>query len=115
MKSSDALRESMHKAQFSRASKYDSQWLIDNVMGPHVLWLAEWACQVVPLHEGMRILDLGCGKTASSIFLAKEFGVTVWAVDLWIKPTDNWARIEAAGLTDRVLPLHAEAHALTPG
>jgi cyclopropane fatty-acyl-phospholipid synthase-like methyltransferase len=60
----------------------------------------------------MRILDLGCGKAASSIFLAKEFGVSVSAVDLWVKPTDNWRRIEAAGMADRILPLQAEAHAL---
>jgi SAM-dependent methyltransferase len=81
-------------------------------MGPNVLWLAEWASQAVPLQRGMRVLDLGCGKAASSIFLAKEFDVLVWAADLWIKPTDNWRRIEAAGLTDRVLPFYAEAHAL---
>jgi cyclopropane fatty-acyl-phospholipid synthase-like methyltransferase len=77
--------------------------MLDTNMGPNVPWLAEWASQVVPLHEGARVLDLGCGKAASSIFLAKEFGVTVWAVDLWIKPTDNWERIEAADVSDRVL------------
>jgi cyclopropane fatty-acyl-phospholipid synthase-like methyltransferase len=122
MNSSDALRESMQisaelrsrlaKPAFPRSSTYDAKWMLDTNMGPNVLWLAEWASQVVPLHEGMRVLDLGCGKATSSIFLAKEFGATVWAVDLWIKPTDNWERIKAADVTDRVLPLHAEAHAL---
>jgi SAM-dependent methyltransferase len=100
------------KPAFPRASTYDAEWQLATMMGPNVLWLAEWASQVVPLHRGKRILDLGCGKAASSIFLAKEFGVAVAAVDLWIKPTDNWRRIEAAGMADRVLPLHAEAHAL---
>jgi cyclopropane fatty-acyl-phospholipid synthase-like methyltransferase len=100
------------KPAFPRASTYDVEWLFDTLMGPNVLWLAEWASQAVPLHRGMRILDLGCRKAASSIFLAKEFDVTVWAVDLWIKPTDNWRRIEAAGLMDRVLPVHGEAHSL---
>jgi cyclopropane fatty-acyl-phospholipid synthase-like methyltransferase len=100
------------KPAFPRASTYDLEWLFDTMMGPNVLWLAEWASQAVPLRKAMRILDLGCGKAASSIFLAKEFDVTVWAADLWIGPTDNWRRIEAAGLTDRVLPVHAEAHAL---
>ena len=32
----------------------------------------------------MKILDLGCGKGLTSIFLAKEFGVQVYATDLWI-------------------------------
>jgi len=60
----------------------------------------------------MRILDLGCGKAASSIFLAKEFDVTVWAADLWIKPDRKLAADRSAGLSDRVLPLRAEAHTL---
>ena len=112
MNISNELRSRLVKPAFPRASTYDAEWLFDTMMGPNVLWLAEWASQVVPLHPGMRILDLGCGKAASSIFLAKEFDVTVWAADLWIKPTENWRRIAAAGLTDRVLPIHAEAHAL---
>jgi SAM-dependent methyltransferase len=82
------------------------------MMGPNVLWLAEWASRDIGFQRGMRVLDLGCGKAASSIFIAKEFGATVWAADLWINPTENWTRIEAAGLADRVFPLQAEAHAL---
>ena len=82
------------------------------MMGPNVLWLAEWASQAVALRPGMRVLDLGCGKAASAIFIAKEFGATVWAADLWVPPTENWARIGAAGLADCVFPVHAEAHAL---
>jgi cyclopropane fatty-acyl-phospholipid synthase-like methyltransferase len=60
----------------------------------------------------MRVLDLGCGRAMSSIFLAREFGVQVWATDLWIKPTDNLRRIAEAGLADRVFPIHAEARNL---
>jgi cyclopropane fatty-acyl-phospholipid synthase-like methyltransferase len=60
----------------------------------------------------MRILDLGCGRALSSIFFAREFGAQVWAADLWIKPTENWRRIEEAGLSDQVFPLHVEAHQL---
>jgi hypothetical protein len=46
------------------------------------------------------------------VFLAKEYGVTVFANDLWISATDNLKRFEAAGVSDRVFPIHAEAHAL---
>jgi SAM-dependent methyltransferase len=60
----------------------------------------------------MRVLDLGCGAAISSIFLAREFGVEVWAADLWIEPTQNARRIEEAGVQDRVFPIEAEAHAL---
>jgi len=97
---------------YPRASAYDQQWVLVNSMGPHPLWLLEALTQVLPLRHGMRVLDLGCGRALTSIFLAREFGVRVTAADLWIKPTDNWARIREAGCEDLVTPLHAEAHDL---
>jgi hypothetical protein len=75
------------KPAFPRASTYDAEWLLDTWMGPNVLWLTEWASQGVPLRRGLRILDLGCGKAASSIFLAKEFDATVWATYGSSRPT----------------------------
>jgi cyclopropane fatty-acyl-phospholipid synthase-like methyltransferase len=60
----------------------------------------------------MRVLDLGCGKAKSSIFLAREFGVEVWATDLWIAASENWRRVRDAGLESRVFPLHADARGL---
>ena len=81
-------------------------------MGPNPLWLAESLLEVMRLPTGARVLDLGCGKALSSMFVAQEAGVQVWADDLWIKATDNLARIEAAGLADQVFPIDAEAHAL---
>ncbi|HEY0746084.1 MAG TPA: methyltransferase domain-containing protein [Steroidobacteraceae bacterium] len=107
-----ALNERLSNPHFPRSSNYDPQWLIDNAMGPHVLWLAESLSQSLQLKAGMRILDLGCGRAISSIFLAKEFGVTVVAADLWIKPHENFERIEQAGLSASVFPISVEAHAL---
>jgi SAM-dependent methyltransferase len=109
---SSALRELIFKPDFPRASTYDPQWLMDNVMGPHVLWLAEWLTQRLELKAGMRVLDLGCGKATSSMFLAKEFGLEVWAADLWIKPKENSERIERANMSAHVFPIFAEAHDL---
>jgi SAM-dependent methyltransferase len=99
-------------AQYPRSASYDPTWVMDNLMGPNVLWLAEALTQVMDLKPGMRVLDLGCGKAISSIFLAKEFGLQVWATDLWIKATDNWQRICEAGVEESVFPIYAEAHAL---
>ncbi len=81
-------------------------------MGPHPLWITESLTQVLMLKKGMRILDLGCGMAMSSIFLAREFGVEVWANDLWISATDNYRRIKEAELEKQVYPIHAEAHDL---
>lgn len=98
--------------EFPRAGRYDVDWQVRNAMGPNPLWLLEPLCERMQLREGMRVLDLGCGRAATSIFLAREFGVSVCAADLWIAPSDNARRIEEAGVADRVLPLRVEAHAL---
>ena len=98
--------------QLPLSSKYDPEWVFENEMGPNVLWLTEALCQVMDFTPGMRVLDMGCGRAMSSIFLAKEFDLQVWANDLWIDATENWKRICEAGVEDRVFPIHAEAHAL---
>lgn len=36
----------------------------------------------------------------------------MWATDLWIDASENYRRIGAAGVEDRVFPIGAEAHAL---
>jgi cyclopropane fatty-acyl-phospholipid synthase-like methyltransferase len=108
----DELSARLKNDRFPRSAKYPSRWMVDNCMGPNPVWLAEWLCEVMPLEPGMRVLDLGCGKASSSIFLAKEFGVDVWATDLWIEAGENWTRVREAGLEGRVHPVHAEAHAL---
>ena len=60
----------------------------------------------------MRVLDLGCGRAISSIFLRREFGVQVWATDLWFSASENLQRIRDAGVEDGVFPLHADARSL---
>lgn len=109
---SGALKERLRKVRFPRSSNYDPQWLLENAMGPHVLWLAEWLSQGLTLTPGMRVLDLGCGRAASSIFLAREFGVNVCAADHWIGAGENLQRISQAECDATVFPLSVEAHVL---
>jgi len=92
--------------------KYDQKWIAQNWMGPNPLWLLEDLCENIDLRPGMKVLDIGCGKGITSVFLAKEYGVTVFATDLWISATDNLSRFEEAGVADKVFPIRAEAHAL---
>src|SRR3712207_1815489 len=98
--------------RFPRSSRYDPAGVIAHEMGPNVLWLTEFLCEAMELRRGMRVLDLGCGKALSSIFLAREFDLEVWATDLWIPATENAARIREAHLEDRVFPIHADARKL---
>jgi SAM-dependent methyltransferase len=102
----------LDKLEFPLSYRYDPEWVVENQMGPNALWLIEWLLGSLLLKPGMRVLDLGCGRSLTSIFMAKEFGVQVWAADLWITPDHNRKRAEAAGVGDAVFPLRAEAHAL---
>ena len=106
------IKQLLHKSEFPRSSRYERAWMIENQMGPNAIWLAEWLSQVLPLRAGMRVLDLGCGRAMTSIFLAKEFGVQVWATDLWITPDHNWKRALEAEVSHLVFPLRSEAHSL---
>jgi cyclopropane fatty-acyl-phospholipid synthase-like methyltransferase len=109
---SDELTALFRNDAFPRSGAYDASWVLENQMGPNVLWLTEWLTDHMTLQPGMRVLDMGCGKAMSSVFLAREFGVRVWANDLWIAADDNWDRLRDAGVADLVCPIHAEAHAL---
>ncbi len=108
----ERFAELMSVAGMPRSSGYDPTWVYLNQMGPNVLWLAEALVEKMELRPGMRVLDMGCGTAISSIFLAREFGVEVWATDLWIPASDNWSRVREANLEDKITPIHAEAHSL---
>jgi cyclopropane fatty-acyl-phospholipid synthase-like methyltransferase len=84
---------------------------MDGDTGPHPLWLLEDLAQDLELRAGMRVLDLGSGKGTTSVFLAKEYGVHVWAADLWVDPSEAAAHVASQGL-DGIVPVKAEAHAL---
>ncbi|HPC89301.1 MAG TPA: methyltransferase domain-containing protein [Methanothrix sp.] len=91
---------------------FDFAFLKENMMGPNALRIFEEVSQSLNIEKGMRVLDLGCGKGLTSIFLAKNFDVTVFAADLWISATENYQRFKALGLEKRIIPIHAEAHDL---
>ena len=65
-----------------KADKYNKTFLDQNMMGPNSMVILEELLENIELKSDMRVLDLGCGKALSSIFLAKEFSVQVFAVDL---------------------------------
>ncbi|GAA2419582.1 methyltransferase domain-containing protein [Streptomyces coeruleofuscus] len=116
--SNDPLTDRVSNPRYPRSNRYDARWTIENQMGPHALWLLEWLAPALgldTLSPGSRVLDLGCGRAMTSIFLAKEYDVQVTAADLWVKPGENAARITEAGVADRVLPVFAEAHDLPFG
>ena len=97
---------------FTKSNMYDFDFVKENMMGPNAIKILEELSESLDIKKGMRVLDLGCGRGLTSIFLAKEYDVTVFATDLWISATDNYERIKSMGLEDKIIPVHAEAHDL---
>src|SRR5258708_23730915 len=103
----------LNSSEFPRTSQYNPDWIISAVSGgANSLWLTEWLTEAMDLRPGMRVLDLGCGRACSSIFLHPEFGVQVWATDLWFSASENIQRIRDAGFGDGIFPIHADARSL---
>ncbi|WP_328356468.1 methyltransferase domain-containing protein [Streptomyces sp. NBC_00445] len=113
--SDEDLTQRLTHTRYPRSNSYDARWVIENQMGPNALWLLEWLAPALgldTLRPGARVLDLGCGRAMTSVFLAREYDTQVTAADLWIDPDDNARRIAEAGFADRVLPMRVEAHDL---
>ena len=87
----------------------NNEFLKENMMGPNAWLLAEELMANVPLKKGMRVLDLGCGRGLTSVFLAEKYGAQVFAVDLWTSATENYNRFKQAGVCELIVPLQLDA------
>jgi cyclopropane fatty-acyl-phospholipid synthase-like methyltransferase len=98
---------------YIKSKKYDSNLIDACMMGPHAMKLLEELLMLHPLSPGETVLDLGCGMGMTAIFAVKEYGVRIFAADLWIDPSENKKRFDDIGLTShQIIPIKAEAHNL---
>jgi SAM-dependent methyltransferase len=65
--------------------------------------------RAMDLRPGDIVLDLGCGRGEASIYLAKEHGVQVVAVDLWTSATYLSEKLTTRGYRHQITPLHLDA------
>ena len=107
----------LYNEQFPLSNKYDPKWILTNQMSPNPLWQTEFLAEPFDLKPGMRVLDLGCGKGITSVFLAREYGVQVYAVDFdqwseWTSPEERWENAKEYGVEHLVIPISADAKKL---
>lgn len=95
-----------------RSQKYDRKMVRRCMAGPNALYLTEELTESMELKSGMLVLDLGCGRGLSSVYLAREYGVTVYAVDKNEYASETCNMLKDEGLADRVFPIQADAAAL---
>ena len=76
---------------------------------PNPLKLCENAFAGVNI-AGSRVCDLGSGTGITSVMLAREYGLDVYAVDLWSDPDENRAFFREMSVPDeRIHPVKANA------
>ncbi|MEW6529293.1 MAG: methyltransferase domain-containing protein [Thermodesulfobacteriota bacterium] len=85
------------------------EFLKATMMGPNALRLSEELSSHLKINEIMRILDLGFGCGLSTLLLAKKYGASVFAADLWISPTENYERFQSIGIDDKAVPISVDA------
>ena len=100
-------------ARFPKSSTFPHSLMLEKSMGPNPLKLTEELLDAVGIPAGSVVLDLGSGSGLTSALLAREYGFTVFAADLWSEPSDNMRFFESLGLTNtQIIPLKADATAL---
>lgn len=98
---------------YTRSKAYDTPELRRMIMGPNPVKLEEELLLDHKIPENAVVCDLGSGQGLTSVFLAKEYGFTVYAADLWSDPAENRAFFDRMGLPhDRIFPVKADAAAL---
>lgn len=98
--------------EYQKSLKYCTPELMKLMMGPNPVKLAEELMENSPVPAGSRVCDLGSGKGLTSVFLAKEYDLRVYAADLWSEPEEHLAFFESMGVLQRVTPVKANAENL---
>ena len=95
--------------EYPRSRKYSTAAFMSRLSGPNPIKLTEELLENSALRSGSVVCDLGCGKGLTSVFLAKEYGLKVYAVDSLSDPEENRRFFTSQGLlSSHVLPLKTE-------
>lgn len=79
-------------------------------MEPNPVKLAEELLLQHKIPKGAVVCDLGSGQGLTSVFMAKEYGFTVYAADLWSNPEENRRFFDEMGVDrKRIVPIKADA------
>ena len=96
--------------EYMKSKAYESKDWMEKIMGPNPMKLTEELMRDHKIPEGSRICDLGSCQGLTSIFLAKEYGFTVYAADLWSDPAENQRFFDAQGVPrEQLIPVKADA------
>lgn len=100
----------MTTCAFPKANSFAPSIVASKIMGPNPLKLCEELLAGANIPQGSAVCDLGSGTGITSALLAREYGLDVYAVDLWSDPEENRAFFHSLGIPDSMLhPVKANA------
>jgi SAM-dependent methyltransferase len=97
------------RAQYPELNGYSRDECYQDFFGGGGLYLAINMLRTVRLKSNDVVLDLGCGKGATSVFLAKHYGVRLVALDLWTSAEFLNEKFTAGGYSDRISAIQMDA------
>lgn len=96
------------RSRYPELDGYTRDDLYEDCSGGGGLYLAARMVRTMDLQAGDIVLDLGCGKGSTSIFLARHFGVKVIAVDLWTPAAFLNQKFTTRGYRSQITPLNMD-------
>ncbi|MGN1183537.1 MAG: SAM-dependent methyltransferase [Faecalibacillus sp.] len=100
--------------KYIKSQKYDTPEIQKKMMGPNPIKLTEELLMNHHIGGKSVVCDLGSGQGLTSVFLAKEYGFTVYATDLWSDPQENQKFFDAMNVNRKqLIPVQADATQLT--
>jgi len=99
--------------KYIKSQKYSSPKLLEKIMGPNPFKLQEEMLQNHKIPDKACVCDLGSGLGLTSLMLAKDYGFTVYAADLWSDPEKNRKFFNKMGIThQQITAVKVDATAL---
>ena len=102
------------RAFYPELQEYSRDEIYEDYFGGGGLYLAARMARTLHLHSNDLVLDLGCGKGSTSIFLAKHYGVRVVGLDLWTSEDFLRQKFSAHGYADQIAAIQTDATGLLP-
>jgi len=96
-------------SEYPSLAKYSWEEVHEDIAGQGGLFLAHDMAELLDLREGMKVLDLGCGRATTSVYLASEYGVEVHAVDKHLSRKKVLPKLKKSKVENSVLPQKTDA------
>jgi SAM-dependent methyltransferase len=97
------------RTHYPELHEYSRDECYQDFFGGGGLYLAMQMLRTLRPQPNDIMLDLGCGKGATSIFLAKHYGVRVVALDLWTSAEFLNEKFAAQGYQERISAIQMDA------